>query len=399
MPAGDRAAQRAEDAGDQHPLQQQVRADVDATLPEAPGEAADDDGADDELHPRHPGFLLHLFQRFAHLGRRRGVVAQVFGQALEVARADHRQHLARARGRFAQARGHVAVALGDDGLVELGRLARELAEARLQHVALLEPLDLVLADLVARQQAHQQARADLRAPPPAQALHRALEGQADVAVDELQGQATRAGIGGGGLELGAGFDAHLLGQPALVGRQRQVGGEQRRLALAQHLDQVHAPERVGIGHGLQALFVEFDRDGVVGAGGDRGAHRVDAGARDVGGAQQRVAHAVAFDDGVGLGGQVERRAGGVGGCVAVRARRIRGGGGGHGVRVGPCGSLGHGNPESCARGRVSRGSGAAGRRRRRCGGRAGRARCGARPRCGRGRPRRRGSWRRRRLRR
>src|SRR3546814_11070929 len=49
---------------------------------------------------------------------------------------------------FAQARGHVLVALGDQGVVQGGALLRELAEARLQHVALLELLDLGLADLV-----------------------------------------------------------------------------------------------------------------------------------------------------------------------------------------------------------------------------------------------------------
>src|SRR3546814_7054814 len=58
---------------------------------------------------------------------------------------------------FAQARGHVLVAFGDQGVVQGGAVLRELAEARLQHVALLELLDLGLTDLVVDEQPRQQS--------------------------------------------------------------------------------------------------------------------------------------------------------------------------------------------------------------------------------------------------
>ena len=48
MAAGERAADRAERAGDQHPLQQQVGADIEAAAPEAPGEAAEHERGQDD---------------------------------------------------------------------------------------------------------------------------------------------------------------------------------------------------------------------------------------------------------------------------------------------------------------------------------------------------------------
>ena len=112
----------------------------------------------------------------------------------------------------------------------------------------------------------------------------------------VQRQAALARADRGGLEFGAGLDAELLGEPALVGGEREVGGDQADLAFADDPEQVELRERVGIGQRAMALRVELDRDRVVAAAGDRGFDRVDARARDVRGAEQRVAHAVALDD-------------------------------------------------------------------------------------------------------
>ena len=102
------------------------------------------------------------------------------------------------------------------------------------------------------------------------------------------------------LQLRAGLDAELFGEPALVRRQREVGGDEPGLALAQDLEQVELRQRVRFGQRAVALFVQFDRDRVVVAAGDFGLHRLDARARDVRGAEQRVMHAIAFDEQVRL---------------------------------------------------------------------------------------------------
>src|SRR5690606_19391756 len=145
---------------------------------------------------------------------------------------------------------------------------------------------------------------------------------ADLAVDQVHGQAARMAFLGGGLELGARLDAQLFGQAPLVGGQAEVGGEQRRLALADHLDQVQLRQRVRIAQRLHALEVELDRNRIERAGVDRRAHRVEAVARDVRGAEQGVADAVAFDDGVRLAGEGVDDGGGYG-FLVHRGRAVR----------------------------------------------------------------------------
>ena len=214
-----------------------------------------------------------------------------------------------ARGGFAQARGHVAIAFGDDRFVERRRLRGEFAEGRLEHVAFLEFFDLGFVDFVVRDHAGDESCADLRASPPAEPAHRAAEGEADIAIDEVQRQAKRLGFHRGDLEFRARFDAELFGEPALVAGEGEVGREHGRLAFAQHLDQVELRQRVRIGQPLQALRIEFDGDFVVGAAGDRGAYRIDAGLRNMRGTEQGVADAVALDDRGRLVGEGMRRRG------------------------------------------------------------------------------------------
>ncbi len=73
-----------------------------------------------------------------------------------MARANYCKHFARAIHagvELAQLGRHVAITFGNHGLVQLRRLRRELAEARLEHVALLELFDFVFLDLLVNEQA------------------------------------------------------------------------------------------------------------------------------------------------------------------------------------------------------------------------------------------------------
>ncbi len=158
----------------------------------------------------------------AMLVGRTHLFGQVTCHALQVAGAHHRQHVAapslRSRRRAAMywSRSSISVAYSER------RVTREFAEARLQHVAFLQALDVVRRNLVIGEQAAAQPGDQLHPVPPAQRLQDAAEGDADVAIDQLQGQAACARFQRRRLELGARLDIELLGQPALVGGQGQV---------------------------------------------------------------------------------------------------------------------------------------------------------------------------------
>ncbi len=91
-------------------------------------------------------------QFFAQALRGLYLRVELAGDALQMAGADDDEHaLDRMARRFlAQARRHVAVALGDQRFVERRRFARELVEHAAEEIALLELLDLVFADVLAR---------------------------------------------------------------------------------------------------------------------------------------------------------------------------------------------------------------------------------------------------------
>src|SRR3546814_15769585 len=119
---------------------------------------------------------------------------------------------------FAQARGHVLVAFGDQGVVQGGTVLRELAEARLQHVALLELLDLGLADLVVDEQPRQQSADE---PDPAEKTQPGgdpLEGDTDIPVDPVHRQAACARVGGSGLQFRPGRAPSPPRAPPLLAR-------------------------------------------------------------------------------------------------------------------------------------------------------------------------------------
>ena len=89
-------------------------------------------------------------------------------------------------------------------------------------------------------------------------------------------QATLRCADGRGLEFCAWFDAELFRQPALVGGECEIGGDQADLALADDLEQVELGHGLRIGQRAMALCIEFHRDGVVAAAGDRSLYRIDA---------------------------------------------------------------------------------------------------------------------------
>ena len=188
MPARGEATDRAQRAGDQHPVQHQVRADFETAAPEAPRESTDHEERQDHGEPREGRLLLHRFEFRTHRERRGRVFLQVLRHALQVARADDRQHFARTvRGAraFAQARGHVAVAFADHRFVQDGAFVGEFAEAGFEQVALLQLLDFVVADFFIAEQRRDDAATEFRAPPPTQALRCTLEREADIAVDQV----------------------------------------------------------------------------------------------------------------------------------------------------------------------------------------------------------------------
>ncbi len=151
-----------------------------------------------------------------------------------------------ARGFLAQARCHVAVAFGDQRFVQRRRFPGEFAEHAAEEIALLEFLDLILADVFARQQAAAKPADDAEAIEETDAAVRALERDADFAIDQPDRQAARFGAVDGHLHLGAGLDAELLGEPALERRQREIRRDEAGLALADHLEEIEITKRFRI---------------------------------------------------------------------------------------------------------------------------------------------------------
>jgi hypothetical protein len=95
--------------------------------------------------------------------------------------------------------------------------------------------------------------------------------------------------------LGAGLDPELLREPALVGREREVGGDQSGLAFADHAEQIQPGECIRFTQRVEAAFAQLHRHRIEFARRDQRLDRVHAGARHVRGAEQGVAHALALD--------------------------------------------------------------------------------------------------------
>ena len=124
----------------------------------------------------------------------------------------------------------------------------------------------------------------------------AFEGHADLAVD--QGNRKCAGLRrlDRGAHLGARDDPELFCHALLICPQRQVRGHQGRLALANHLEEIHLRDGVRIDDGVVAAGAQFHRDGIVTAALDQGPGRVRARSRNMRGAEQRDYRAVFADD-------------------------------------------------------------------------------------------------------
>ncbi|MDX5445926.1 MAG: hypothetical protein LPJ87_07705 [Zoogloeaceae bacterium] len=229
--------------------------------------------------------LLQLGDDGLRLGRGFGEIAF---DACEVPSADHGQHAAAfaAFGQPAQMGRHVAVALVDYGAVQRLGLLGELAEGGFEHVALLQALDLGLVDLLARQHAGKQAADHLGAAPPRNRGIGPAQREADVAVYQRQRQAALQRPVHGGAQFGPGLDAVLLGDAHLVGAQCEAGRNHRHLPVADDTEQVEPADGVRIEHRPLAAFAQFDGDGVEDLAVEQVAHCLDAGRRDVGGAEQ-----------------------------------------------------------------------------------------------------------------
>ncbi len=208
--------------------------------------------------------------------------------AFEVAGADHRQDRSTrvGLGGLAQLRRHVAVALGDQRQKQVFAVVGKLGEGGLEYVAFLEVLDVLLADLLARHQAGDQAAEQHAAAPPAEVARRALQGGADLAVDQHHLQIVNPRLFDRHAHLGARLDAELFTEPLLIGRHRQVGHDHRGLALTQHLHQVEFGQALRVGQCLVAAGAQFDRDRLVGLAVEFAGDLFGAAARDMRGAQQ-----------------------------------------------------------------------------------------------------------------
>ncbi len=215
-------------------------------------------------------------------------------QAFQVAGADHHQRMPR-RCQPEQLGGHIAVALVDERFVHGGGFGGELVEGRFEHVAFLEPLDIGFLDLFARQQAGEQRAQRAHALPPGNTPIDPFQGDTDIAIDQFEGQIGRRTAIDRGAHFRPRLDAELVGQTLLIGAQREIGRHHAGLALAQYLEQIHLLEFAGAGERGMASVAEFDGDAVVVAGFDFVLHFFGAGARDVGGAQQRVSVLAAHD--------------------------------------------------------------------------------------------------------
>lgn len=102
--------------------------------------------------------------------------------------AHHGQDLAVTGRLLDEPRDHVVVALLDQGYVDALALAGELVEGRLEQVAFLEGLDLLLGDLLVAEGGGEQAAEEGQALPPWDVRVDAPQRHADVAIDEEQGR-------------------------------------------------------------------------------------------------------------------------------------------------------------------------------------------------------------------
>src|SRR4051812_2531193 len=107
---------------------------------------------------------------------------------------------------LAQACGHVSVAFTDQRIEQRRRLSRKFVEHAAQQVALLEFLDLVLADLVPGEEARAETADDREAIEEADASVGALERHADLAIDQPDRKTARIGSVDCSFHLRTGLD-------------------------------------------------------------------------------------------------------------------------------------------------------------------------------------------------
>ena len=238
MAAGDQRAQRRQAAVYQHPVPYQRPAERWAAR-EADPEADEYQQYD---QPRHESpdacFLRQCFQFRDGARGVRHAFRQCRLGAGQMPGAEHREDMPPrlvAQG-LDQLGRHVAVAFGDQWLVDLAAILGELGEGGVEHVAFLQRLDLLLGDLLTRQHRCNQRAEQPHALPPGHVRQRALQCRADITIDAQQLQTALLGLADRGTLLGPRLDVELLGKSLLKSAQRQLPGDQRRLALTHDLE-------------------------------------------------------------------------------------------------------------------------------------------------------------------
>ncbi len=287
MPGGQHGAGRRKPAGVDDPVPHHVPAER-GVAQEADADAGDDEPREEPRQGFHPaGGRRHTGQAGERRGRIQVARLQAARDARQVRRADHDENAPMAgRDELFDARAHVGVAFGDQRLVDRRGALRELGKGGLKQVVLLEALHTVLIDILRCEHARDQPREQIGALPPGHVPVDPLQRDADIAVDQREFEALRLGTLDGGAHLGARFGAQLLGEAILEGAEREHRGDHRRLAVADHLEEVELREGGGVGECAMPAAAEFHRDTVVVALGDLAGDGLRAGLRHVGRAQQ-----------------------------------------------------------------------------------------------------------------
>ncbi len=157
------------------------------------------------------------------------------------------------------------------------------------------------------EQASAEAADDAETVEKADAAIRALQGDADFAIDQPDRQPARFGAVDRGFHLGAGLDAELLGEAALECRQRKIRGDEAGLALADDLEQIEIAKRFGIAQRTETRFAQLDGDRVERFALEHRAHGLGTRARNVRGAEQHELDIAAAHARDGLLGERRRR--------------------------------------------------------------------------------------------
>ena len=212
------------------------------------------------------------------------LLPQMFLNAGHVTRA-HDRHDPGAR-RMADGVGEVEIALVDQGGLQPRQLFSDGLEGEFQDVVLLELLDLLLGDLVGGEEREEDVGEELHLAPETHLPPGPQERHPDLPVREHDLRADRLGPVDGPEHLLARGDVEFLGDLPLQGGHDELGEEDARPLLADHLDDVGLLPLVPLADRLVAGSAELDADRVRLLLVDDPLDQIGAFARDVGRADQ-----------------------------------------------------------------------------------------------------------------